>query len=49
MQKIKFLFVGLLPMLSACDKTADPTDNPTATEILYTMPDESEPHTRPTS
>jgi agmatine deiminase len=44
MQKILFLFVGLLPMLSACDPTDAPDTPATVTEILYTMPDESEPH-----
>ena len=45
----KFLFFSLLMVVacSSCDEggtTPDPTPNPNPTEILYTMPEESEAH-----
>jgi agmatine deiminase len=46
MKKTLFPVMALLTLLSACDEggttTVDPT--PTNNEILYTMPEESEPH-----
>lgn len=45
MQKIQFLSLCLLPLLTSCDKMVTTDPEPTApVEVLYTMPDESEPH-----
>lgn len=42
MNKILLVTMALFTLGTSCDKTEDP--NPSETETLYTMPEESEPH-----
>jgi agmatine deiminase len=46
MKKIFFPIMALLSLLSACGESGptEPIPTPTNSEILYTMPEESEPH-----
>ena len=45
MRKLLLFFTTILLACSACDEgTSTPDPKPNPTEVLYTMPDESEPH-----
>ncbi|MFM2267363.1 MAG: hypothetical protein RL757_804 [Bacteroidota bacterium] len=46
MKKNTYFFMAICSIFSACDKTADNSgnNNPTTTDILYTMPEESSAH-----